>query len=101
MARRLCRKTAAIGLDCHHGIVSLGKTRERSEDRFRLCSGTEVERENGKGRCWGVCHNESILILFSSKYFGTAAAVISDDIALLFSDALLGAPKIKYLSSHE
>ena len=28
------RNTAAGGFDCHHGILSLGSTRERSEDRF-------------------------------------------------------------------
>ena len=30
--RRLRHRTAAGGVDCHHSILSLGKTRERSEE---------------------------------------------------------------------
>ena len=33
-ATRLYGKTATSGFDCHDSILSLGKTRERSEDRF-------------------------------------------------------------------
>ena len=48
-AKRPDRNTAAGGFDCHHSILSLGNTRERSEGRFRQWSGTEVESKYGKG----------------------------------------------------
>ena len=48
-ATRLYRKPAAGGFDCYHGVMSVGNTRERSEDVFRLYSGTEVDRKYAKG----------------------------------------------------
>ena len=52
-AKRLYRNTVAGGFDCHHSILSLGNTRERSEGRFRQWSGTEVESKYGKGSASG------------------------------------------------
>ena len=46
--QRTVTKTVACRIDCHHSVRSLGKVRERSEDRNRQYSGTEVERKSGK-----------------------------------------------------
>ena len=47
--KRRYRNTAIGGFDCYHGVLSVGNTRERSEDLFRLYSGTEVDRKYAKG----------------------------------------------------